>query len=280
MINELNLGLKQLFAGEAAPGSELSQATISFAAPTKDWRSKSTGLGLNVYLFRLQEDRARRINERIVTRNADGTTSVGPTPTRLECAYVISAWNFAQQTNAQDPELQEHKLLSQALLVLWQNTTLPAKYLSDALAASQKFELPVIAAESNELGAGDSDFWSGLDTYLRPTVTCKVTMSLDLQQVVTETMVTTAVVNLGNKLFLIGGTVATGSPPIAVPNAWVRVDGAERLYVTDASGRFVIPRISAGTHTLLVRAIGFQDGSRAIQVPQPDGEYDVLLTPL
>jgi hypothetical protein len=278
VIDELDLSLKQLLVGEAAPGSELAKATTSFAAPTASWQLGKHNLYLDLYMFRMQEDRTRRSNERRLTRNPDGTTSLAMSPVRLECSYVITAWNFAQQLGNEDREQQEHRLLGQVLLVLWRNTTLPLMYLTPALAATQDTELPIIAAESNELGGGDSDFWSGLGTYMRPAVTCKITMSLDLGQAVPGFLVTTMRASLGEDMFLIGGTVSSGTRPIA--NAWVRLDGTSRIVTTDADGRYLIDRIQPGTHTLTVRAVGFKDATRPVQVPQPDGEYDIALTPM
>jgi hypothetical protein len=278
VIDELNLSLKRMLAGEAVPASELARATINFAAPKEEWQRQQRNLVLNCYLFRLQEDRARRSNARTLTRHLDGTSSLELEPPRLECAYVITAWNFAQQLGNEEREQQEHRLLGQTLLVLWRNPTLPLKYLSAALAATQPLELPMIAAESNELGGGDSDFWSGLGTYLRPSVTCKVTMSVDLAQSVSGVLVTSARMSVGEDMYLIGGTVSDGTRPIA--NAWVRLDGGNRVFTTDAEGHFRIDRIQPGNHTLVVRSVGFKDASRAVQVPQPDGQYDVILTPL
>ncbi|CAN5311099.1 hypothetical protein BH09MYX1_BH09MYX1_58850 [soil metagenome] len=277
MIDQLSLSLKAMLVGEAVAGSELAKATLNFGAPTAEWLRAQSGLVLNVYLFRLQEDRGRRSNERTLTRKLDGTSTLTLTPPRLECAYVITAWNLAQSLGTEDREQQEHRLLAQALLVLWRNTTLPSRYLTAQLTATQPIELPVIAAESNELGSADSDFWSSLGTHLRPSVTCKVTLSLDLKQDIEGIMVTTVRTTVGDDVaHLVGGSVSDGTAPIA--DAWVRLDESARVFITDAEGRFVIDRLQPGPHTLTVRAVGYHDTTRTIRVP--DGEYGVTLTPI
>ena len=64
MIEDLDTSLENMLKGEAVPGSELDQATISFAAPDKDWREKGASLELDIYLYRLLERRELRSNER------------------------------------------------------------------------------------------------------------------------------------------------------------------------------------------------------------------------
>jgi hypothetical protein len=50
--------------------------------------------------------------------------------------------------------------------------------------------------------------------------------------------------------------------------------------VSDATGAFLLANVTAGPHTLTVRAVGFAQGSRTLTVPDPSGSYDVSLTPL
>ena len=94
-------------------------------------------------------------------------------------------------------------------------------------------------------------------------------------------MVTTMVTSFGSEgpFYTIGGTVRDSNKH-ALASAWVRVTETGQTYVTDEEGQFLISQIVAGNYILTVRAVGFQEGGRSIQVPQPDGLYDVSLTPL
>ena len=47
------------------------------------------------------------------------------------------------------------------------------------------------------------------------------------------------------------------------------------MEVTDADGHFRFDKVAAGGYTLRARAPGHPDVSRAVQVPEPSGEYDV-----
>jgi hypothetical protein len=61
----------------------------------------------------------------------------------------------------------------------------------------------------------------------------------------------------------------------------VRVVETGQTVVTDDSGCFVLAHLPGGPVTLAVRAVGFQEGTPTqVQVPRPDGVYDLTLTPL
>jgi hypothetical protein len=283
MIKDLSLSLKALLKGEATPSSALAAATISLGAPDADWRGAASGLVLDVYLYQVMENRELRTNERHLRHNQDGTTTAELAPARVDCAYVISAWNFATATGGTaEPEEQEQRLLSQALAVLLRNPTVPHRYLVGL--ANQTVDLPMMAAEPGT-GIGTSgEYWGSFDTYLRPTIDCRVTMALDLLRDVTGPTVTTVQVQHApdEALFLIGGVVrAATSAAAPVPAAWVRVVETGQTVVTDESGRFVLAHLPGGMVTLVARAVGYQEGTPTqVQLPQPDGVYDLTLTPL
>jgi len=279
VIKDLDATLQQMLAGEAAAGSELASATISFAAPEKDWRASATGLNLAVYLYRVVENRELRSNERRLSRGADGLVTIGQFPARIDCTYLITAWNMGAMLPGVERERQEHRLLSQVLFVLLRNPEIPRGYLFGLLAGTQEIDPPSIAAQMDDM-ANIPDFWSGFETHVRPAIACKVTLSLDLARDLTTPMVGSALVSAGgDELFVAGGMVTTGAPPVAVPGAWVRVAETGRVYVTDTNGRFTIDRIGRGAYTVHVRAIGFKEAITNISVPTTDGVYAVTLVP-
>ena len=95
MIRDLDLTLKSLLSGEAEPGSELSKANITFAMPDEEWQKKGNKLDLNVYLYDIRENRDLRSNERLIERSADGTVTKRKVPPRLDCSFLVTAWNKA-----------------------------------------------------------------------------------------------------------------------------------------------------------------------------------------
>jgi Pvc16 N-terminal domain len=286
VIKDLSKSLKAFLKGDAASGSELAAATISLGAPNADWRGQGNGLVLDVYLYQVTENRELRTNERRLRPNPDGTTTVEQAPARVECAYVISAWNFATAGSGTttEPEEQEHRLLSQALAVLLRNPTVPRTYLVGL--ASQVLDLPVVTAEPGT-GIGTSgEYWGSFETYLRPTLDCRVTLALDLKRDLTGPTVTTVAVRHApdEARYLIGGVVRAATATAAavpVPDAWVRIAETGRTVVTDEFGRFVAGHLPGGALTLVARAVGYEEGQPvSLQVPQPDGGYDLTLIPL
>lgn len=287
MINDLDASLKAMLVGEAPSGSSLSTASISFAVPDTTWQGQGTGMQLDVYLYRVIDNRELRSNQRFTTINTDGSTTTALFPSRIECSYVISAWDKGAEVEGMEKEPDEHALLSDVIWVLWRNPTMPSKYLTGSLTTAY-LAIPIVADESEDMAA-KPDFWSGLDTYVRPAITCRVTIEMDLDNatsgaqatligMVSEQIATGAADTLPA---IIAGTIRNASSPtVAVPDAWIQLDASAQTYLSDANGHFVIPNITTGSHTLTVRAVGYAQGARTFNVPDPSGIYDVSLTPI
>jgi Pvc16 N-terminal domain/Carboxypeptidase regulatory-like domain len=286
MIEDLDASLKAMLAGEAAAGSGLATATISFGAPDPTWQGQGSGLQVDLYLYRVIDNRELRSNQRTTVRNPDGSVTTSVFPARVECSYAITAWEKGSDVAGLEKELTEHALLGQVLTVLWRNPVIPARYLAGSL-ANAELPPPVIAAESEDMAA-KPDFWSALDTYVRPAITCRITLAVDLSNDVSGPQATTISTSLqrsgtpgADGLVQIGGIIRSAAlPDQTIPDAWILLDASAVTAVTDATGAFRLANVSAGPHRLTVRAVGFAQGSRAFTVPDPSGSYDVSLTPL
>jgi hypothetical protein len=285
MIEDLDASLKAMLAGEAAAGSTLATAGISFAAPDPTWQGQGSGLQVDIYLYRVMDNRELRSNQRTTVLNPDGSVTTSLFPARVECSYIITAWEKGSDVAGIDKEISEHALLGEVLYVLWRNPVLPAQYLAGSL-VNPELPLPVIAAESEDMAA-KPDFWSALDTYVRPAVTCRVTLAVDLDQDVSGPQATTILTTLqqagapGEAFTEVGGIIRNASAPAqTVPAAWVLLDSPAVSTVSDATGAFRLANVSPGPHSLTVRAAGFAPGVRTFTVPDPSGFYGVSLTPL
>lgn len=279
MIHDLDVSLRAFLQGEAPAGSELASAEITFAVPDKAWRGSGAGLDLDVYLFRVTENRELRSNERRLRYGPGGSVATEPAPARVECSYLITAWNKAADTSV-ERELQEHRLLGQVMYVLLRNPTIPDAY-RQGLIAGQEIPPPMVSAQPGDEAAGAPEFWSALETHVRPSILCRVTLAMDLARSFEGAFARTIQVGVGaDELFTIGGIVFTGTPLEPVAGAWIRVDETGRVYASDRAGKFRIERLARGSYTLTVRAVGFQEAVGTIDVPQLDGGYDVTLVPL
>jgi Pvc16 N-terminal domain/CarboxypepD_reg-like domain len=277
VIRDLDTSLKAMLAGEAAPGSELAGATISFAVPDSRWRNAGSGLFLDVYLYKVEEDRELRSNER--RHHVDrGVVMVEPPPVRVACSYLVTAWNMAQPASGSELEEQEHRLLSQALDVLLRNPTVPRRYLAGL--AGRSLEPPMVSAAPDGVGAS-ADFWSGLGTYLRPSVTCRVTLAFPAPTDAAGAQVATVRAEVdGEELVTIGGTVRDRRAPAGIAGVWVRLVETGATTVTDGAGRFLLSPPATGTWTLAVRAVGYREGGGPVALPHPNATFEVVLDPL
>jgi Pvc16 N-terminal domain len=289
MIEDLDASLKALLTGQAAAGSALATAGISFAAPDQTWQGQGSGLQVNIYLYRILDNRDLRSNQRNTVLNPDGSVTTNLFPARLECSYIITAWEKGSEVAGIDKEISEHALLGEVLYVLWRNPTMPTQYLTGSLVNSE-LPLPVIAAENDDMAA-KPDFWNALDGYVRPAVICRVTLEIDLNQDVSGRQMTTILTTMqqtdvaasdqGDLFVAIGGIIRNAAALTqTIPDAWILLDSSLLSTISDSTGAFRIAGVSLGPHSLTVRAVGFAQGVRTFVVPDPSGFYDVSLTPL
>lgn len=286
MIRDLDLSLKALLNGEAEPGSELSEVDIGFAAPDDPWRKKGNKLELNIYLYDIRENRKLRTNEMQVQRFSDATVGQRKAPPRLECNYIITAWNKAHPHRNEDSELQEHRLLSQVLRILLQKPTIPAEYLHGYL-KGQEPALPMVAAQPNGM-QNAVEFWNGLGCPARPSVICSVTLSMDPGQWRTGPLVVARVsdyVQMGEpgtlmQFIQIGGRVTDmGDPPKGIGGAVVAIKELDKQAFTDPGGYYKLDNLPKGRFLFEVTAPGFHDKSVNKYIPmKKTGEYFIKLS--
>jgi hypothetical protein len=162
--------------------------------------------------------------------------------------------------------------------------TLPEDILQGGLRdrAIQPFDIPTHVAQPDQAPRNPADLWQALDNRIRPSLTYVVTLALD-PAVLTLPLVLTRVTRLVDdrgrqaaESFFIGGRVREhGNPAQGVAGATVllRETGAE--VTTDEQGHFIFTRSPAGPVTLVVRAEGRPEGSRAIDVPAPNYDLEV-----
>jgi hypothetical protein len=262
---------------------------LSFNLPDKNFApvsgSKNT---LNCYLYDIRENRDLRSTEvRLINRPGGRIEKQFP-PARIKLSYCITAWSPMGVTAATPPALDEHALLASVLRALLKHPVFPASALMGTL-ANQEPPPPTTVALP-ETSRNGSDFWTAIGGQLRPSLDFAFTISLDYEQPSSGPAMTSITGRAGlagappgasDPLYLVGGIVRdSAATPRPLAGAWVRVNQTGATYVTDDLGRFIAERLAPGAYTLTVRAVGFQEATRAITVPQPDGVYDVTLVPL
>jgi hypothetical protein len=177
MIKDLDATILQLLKTGAVAGSTLAGATIGFDLPDADWRGTLSGLTVNCYLYDVHENLEMRTYEPLLVRSGQTASRIAP-PIRIDCAYCITAWSTA----ATDAVLDEHDLLSQVLMVLLQNQTIPAALLQGVL-VGQIPPYPTVIASVDGIVKNHPQFWTALDQKLKPSLNYIVTLAMLLDPV-------------------------------------------------------------------------------------------------
>lgn len=182
MIRDLDDTVAAMLKNRAPAGSLLAGAQIKFDIPDSKWRQKLQKLTVNCYLYDVRESSDLRTLEPLLRRSADGlrAAKLRP-PVRIDCGYSITAWSVAQT----DPVLEEHRLLSQTLLVLLQNRRIVAADLKGSM-VNQPRPYPTVIAMP-DAAKNMPDFWKALDQELRPSLNYVVTLGMWLDPVPADT---------------------------------------------------------------------------------------------
>lgn len=293
MIAHLDNLLRHLFVDRVDEIAGDDQ--VGFQPPDQDWRNHVGGLAgpaLNVYLVALTENRKLRSNER-VREFAGGTVHETPAPRRLDCHYMITAWSPVPPSPLVEPTVDEHALLYQVAAALTHAEPLVPRRVYDPAPLPATFpeaiadaELPTVVLAAEGV-AQTADFWSTVDWRFKPAVHLTVTLPVLYERQVAGPMVTTRITEYrldrrpetAEVWIQIGGHVRSGAPPQPVAGAWVRLETPGGLPLqtaeTGADGRFTFTQLAAGPYALRIRAAGFAEATRNVQVPSAAGGYDV-----
>lgn len=173
MIRDLDETIRTLLQTAAPVGSLLAQAGISFDVPDEAWRNGLTELSVNCYLYDVRENLELRTTEPRIQRNEDRTRAVRRLPlVRIDCSYMLTAWSV----DTEDAVLEQHELLTEILMVLLRNRTLPPSVLQGTLVDQVPPYPTVVAVPST---ADDQmDFWSTIGAPIVPSLNYVVTLAL------------------------------------------------------------------------------------------------------
>lgn len=282
MIDDLDKTIEQLFL--LSFGSPLP-FDLSYAVPNDSFTPISSDRStLDCYLYDIQENRELRSVEPAFKRGITGIIEKEISPVRVKISYCLTAWSPAQSTPGLPSEFDEHRLLGMILQVLLSYPTLPADVLVGSM-KEQPFPLPTSTISVNSR-LDSRDFWNAVGGQLRPSLDYSVTIAQSLPVIAVGPVTTTLRVGYQHKdsrqeeIFSIGGRIVNADlPEQGIVGAEVQVEETGQTVVTDKDGRFIIEPLARRAYTLRARANGFREGTRPIQVPQPDGAYGLELFP-
>jgi hypothetical protein len=248
---------------------------IAFEAPSKDWSASLSVPTVNLFLYDLREAKDFKPID-WEPRQENGKRVDSRPPLRLDASYAVTAWTREVQ--------DEHRLLSQALAVLYGYPVLPDDILAGTLANQPKQRYPLVTRVAQPRGDGGAEFWSAVGGTFKASVDYCVTVSCDAGTVYQRgPEVRTQTIRVRDvdapraaieETHRIGGVVthADGGP---VAEAWVMMPDGGGFAVTDADGRFLVERLRAGSHRFVARA---PDGSEGeVEVEVPSGPVDLVV---
>lgn len=248
---------------------------VAFEAPNKEWSASLSMPTVNLFLYDLREAKDFKPID-WEPRQANGKRADSRPPLRLDASYAVTAWTREVQ--------DEHRLLSQALAVLYAYPVLPDDVLSGTLANQPKDRYPLITRVAQPRGDGGPEFWSAVGGSFKASIDYCVTVSCDSGTVFQRgPAVRTQTIRVRDidapratieETHRIGGTVtnADGEP---LADAWVMMPDGNGFAVTDEDGRFLVERLRSGSHRFVARAPDGTEGE--VEVDVPSGPVDLVV---
>jgi len=169
MIQDVDEALKALVRRDALNGSG---AEVVFDAPTKDWAVRRNSPTVDLYLYDIREDLARRSVGREEVRDQTGRITGRKPPGRyFKLSYLLTAWT-------QRPE-DEHRLLAALLACFLTSDRVDPSLLGGALDGLEEPITLTIAHPPPE-DRSSSDVWSALGGELKPSLDLVVSVPVEL----------------------------------------------------------------------------------------------------
>jgi hypothetical protein len=268
MIRDLTESL-EAFLGQPGLPPELAAASIRFERPTDPYVLTETTV--NLFLFDIREDLELRNNEFVSRRSGNVVIQERPRP-RITCTYLVTAW----PVDGLDLPKQEHRLLSQLLVLFLGTPVLPAAFLTGSL-VGQEPDLPLLIAQPGP-EKNPAEFWTAVGNHLKASLFLSVTISLSVTPDATFPQVISSGIQINAEplFFRIGGIVRDAAS-LPVSMAAVELLNAGRSTITNANGEWTLPAIAPGPYSLRATA-GPLTRTLPITVPAPLGSnYDLQL---
>jgi Pvc16 N-terminal domain len=164
VIHEVDEVLQSWVLGETLDGADVE---VVFDAPTSEWAARRNAPTVNLFLYDIREDVARRHHGLIADYDDQGMVLGEHEPPRwFRLSYLVTAWT----TRSQD----EHRLLSTLLAGFLRHDVLPPERLSGSL-ADLGLPVPVTVALPPGEDRALADVWTALGGELKASLDLVVT---------------------------------------------------------------------------------------------------------
>jgi hypothetical protein len=171
MIHEVDELLEKLVKRDALNGSAVE---LVFDAPTKDWVARRNAPTVDLYLYDIREDVARRVPAWEDVLGDDGRVADRRLPPRrFKLSYLVTAWT-------QRPE-DEHRLLS-ALLSAFLRTPMVKPEDLEGMLAEPDLPVYIDVGQPPAQDRSIADVWSALGGELKPSLDLVVTAPVSVHR--------------------------------------------------------------------------------------------------
>ena len=269
MISDLDETIKQLLVKKGA--IDPATVDIDFKTPNREWSASISKPTINIYLYDIRENHQLRGTEFAVTRDENGKATRKKNPSRIDLSYLMTVWT--------SDIVDEHHLLWQVLLTVFNYPELPEELLSGQL-ANQEYPIKTLAAQPDGLFNNPADFWAALDNEIKPSINYVVTVPLDTAVEFTAPVVRTKVLKFkppetdAEHLVQVTGIVHDkGKPSQGIPEVKVLAKEAGMAAVTDDQGQYYFSKLNTGEHTFQVIIPGKEIQEIPVTIPGPS--YDL-----
>ena len=272
MISDVDEALRNLILDSLTVSRQ--NVDIKYDLPSRDWASRLNRPTINLFLFDIRENLRLRGAEqyRQIPRD-DGKVEVRRNPVRIDLRYLLTAWT-------KDPE-DEHLLLSDTLLTLLRNPTIPDKYASEQM---RKQQFPVVldaAVYQPEHGPTEkaTEIWGVIGNDIHAGFIVTVTITVDPYEPLVFPQVSSVERNLGQTSPEGGRAIVEAGAEKFNEGFYIKTDKYEPSTLTvvlaernavlsvDENYRVKLPTLPAGKYHLDVLYRGKVLKHQAIEIP-------------
>jgi hypothetical protein len=284
MISDIDNALRELLQQKLP--MRKGEVDISFDHPKREWSARLSKPTINLFLYDVRENIELRGSQQVTRRDIDDNrVMLRYTPVRIDLCYIVTGW--AKEVR------DEHRLLSEALMVFLRNPIVPEELLPENLTNA---DLPVRAkaAQANALHE-ISELWNTLDNEIHPSLRLIITIALEpLEPIIAPSVRTTELgfwqnpspdaiaaapadkppqpVAAGSS-YMVNGKINSQKHSLAVLKLVLSETGKEIAIQED--GGFKITRLRAGEYHLDVMANDRLLKHHKFQVPSASYEIQV-----
>lgn len=177
MISDLDDTLTALLKQQLPPAI-VSSTQVSFEAPDDHFPPTGVTLpAIDLFLYDVRENTDLRATDWVIEQTPGGNFTKYPPPTRVDCAYLVTAWPSDGSTSKAN---DEHRLLSEVMKVLLAFPVLPDSVLSGEL-VGQTPPLPTMSLGPGRLQSV-AEFWQALGGKPKAALSLVVTIGVTLEQ--------------------------------------------------------------------------------------------------